>query len=409
MKSNAGYFSVVVAFIAIFTSILSNAETQVEKGKYLAQAGNCVSCHTRPGGEPFAGGLSFKTPFGVVYSTNITPDVETGIGNWSDGDLVRAMHEGVSAEGRNLYPVFPYPSYTKVSEEDVRAIYAYLKTTKPVSYTPPENELDFPYNQRWLMPLWNTLFFDEGRYEEDPELSAEANRGAYLVQGLGHCGSCHTPRNGFGALENDKALSGGSYLDAVEEGKVRPWSAVNLTPGPGGIEKWSSDDIAAYLKKGYNAHAATFGPMNEVILNSTQYLSEADAKAIGVYLKTLPPMGATPIEYEMDEDTRFEGQIIYDTRCGTCHLPTGLGSEDTGTPLVGSTVVLSADPASLINSILYGAHAPRELGIPEEWASMKAFGNLLDDEQIAILATFIRNSWGNKASPVTEEQVMQQR
>ncbi len=408
MKSNICLFVVAVALVAVFTSVPSNAQTQVEKGKYLTQAGNCHSCHTRPGGEPFAGGLSFTTDFGVIYSTNITPDPETGIGDWSEDDLVRAMHEGVSADGDNLYPVFPYPSYTKVSEEDIKAIYAYLRTLEPVSYTAPENELDFPYDQRWLMGIWNMLFFEEGRYQEHPELSAEANRGGYLTQGLGHCGSCHTPRGSLGGPENDLALSGGTYLDVVEEGKIRPWSAVNLTPGPGGLEKWSADDIAAYLKLGHNKHAATFGPMNEVILNSTQYLTDADAKAIGEYLKSLPALGDNEA-VEVDEDTMSEGSVIYDTRCGTCHLPTGLGSERTGTPLVGSTVVLSADPASLINSILYGAHAPKELPVPEEWSSMKAFGNLLDDEEIAILATFIRNSWGNKASPVTEEEVLRQR
>ena len=387
-----------------------DSDSIIEKqGQYLSMAGNCHSCHTRPGGDSYAGGVPFNTSFGIIYSSNITPDNETGIGNWTDTDFIRAMHEGISANGHNLYPAFPYPSFTKISVEDVLAIYNYIKTLTPVSYTPPENTLDFPYNQRSLMSIWNMLYFDEGRYRKLPELSVEENRGAYLVQGLSHCDACHTPRNFLGGQDNTQALAGGSYLDEVEEGKIRPWSAINLTPGPGGIQAWTGNDIANYLKKGYNVHAATFGPMNKVIVNSTQYLSDVDLNSIGAYLKTLPPKGVVTAEKENDEDMMIEGQILYDTRCGTCHLPNGMGSEDTGTPLVGSAIVLSSDPASLINSILYGAHAPEALPVPEAWSSMKAFGNLLDNEEVAILSSFLRNSWGNHASFVTENQVELQR
>lgn len=409
MKSRYRVLSSVVGLLAFLANVATDAGTQIEKGNYLARAGNCYSCHSRPGGKPFAGGRAFKTTFGLIYSSNITPDIETGIGSWSEDDFVRAMHEGISPDGDRLYPVFPYPSYTKLNIEDVRAIYDYVKDIEPANYTAPENELDFPYSQRWLMSIWNKLYFDEGRYQYNAALSGEANRGAYLVLGLGHCGSCHTPRNFLGAPQTDKALSGGSYLDIVEHTKLRQWSSVNLTPGPGGLKNWSSDDIAAYLKQGYNKHTATFGPMNEVIENSTQYLSDADLTAIGMYLKTLPPVGEIPADHKIDEETMRQGQIMYDIHCGTCHLPTGLGSEDTGTPMAGSTVVLAADPSSLINSILYGANAPPSLLVPEGWSTMKAFGNRLDDEEVAILSTFLRNSWGNRASPVTPEQVEQQR
>lgn len=389
-------------------SAVHGAESEIETGRYLAVAGNCYGCHTRPGAPAYAGGVAFKTPFGVIYSSNITPDEKTGIGRWTDADLIRAMHEGVAADGTHLYPVFPYPSYTRVLEKEIKAIYAYLRTVPAVSNVPPENQLGFPYNQRWLLPIWNALYLDQGRYESNPSLSAEANRGAYLLHGLGHCGACHTPRNFLGGPQQERALSGATYLDEVAAGKTRPWYAINLTSGPGGLKDWSAQDIATYLKRGYNRNAASFGPMNEVIEHSTRHLSDADLQAIGAYLKTLAPLGET-VEHALSDEVRRDGQILYDSYCGTCHLPTGLGSEDTGPPLVGSPVTLGAAPASLINSILYGAQAAQGLAIPQNWREMKAFGDELDDEQVAILATFIRNSWGNRAGPVTAEQVKAQR
>ena len=383
------------------------SEDRLEAGRYLTTAGNCYSCHTRPGGEAFAGGVAFHTDFGVIHSTNITPDPETGIGDWSDAEFIRAMHDGISADGQHLYPVFPYTSYTNVSEQDVLAIFSYLKTVEPVNYTPPDNDMDFPYGNRRLMRLWNTLFFNGGRFVADPAKSDEVNRGAYLVQGLGHCGACHSPRNFLGAQTTGDSLIGGELIDEVAPDKMRPWSAVNLTPARNGLADWSKDDIVSYLKTGYSKMAVTFGPMNKVILNSTQHLSDGDRNAMAAYLTSLPPAGELATG-DIDEDQMAEGRILYDSYCGTCHLPTGLGDKRTGTPMTGSAVVLARDPASLINSILYGANAPLSLPIPEDLNIMKAFGDELDDEDVAILATFVRNSWGNKASRVTAKQVADQ-
>ena len=379
----------------------------LERGRYLAAAGNCTTCHTVPGGVPFAGGVSFETDFGIIYSTNITPHAEAGIGAWSEEDFIRAMHEGISADGSRLYPAFPYPSFTKVSEDDLKAIFGYLKTIPASASTPPENKMGFPYNQRALMSVWNALFFEAGRYVPDDSQSAEYNRGGYLVEGLTHCGTCHTPRNFLGGLKNDQALSGGTYLDEVEPGVKRPWSAVNLTPASDGLAAWSVEDIASYLKTGHGARAGTFGPMNDVIVNSTAQLSDADVKAMAVYLKGLAPVERAP-QHQMSADELREGELVYTIHCGTCHLPTGLGDPSIGPPLVGSAVVQAEDPASLINSIIYGAVVPSPAP-PEHWETMEAFGDKLDDDEIALLSTYLRASWGNRGGPVTESDVEKQR
>jgi mono/diheme cytochrome c family protein len=402
----------------------------VEKGRYLVAAGDCVSCHTRPGGEQFAGGLPLKTPFGTIYSANITPDKETGIGDWTEQQLGRAMHEGVDDEGRHLYPAFPYTEYTKVTDEDVHAIYAYLKSLTPVSYTPPKNEMPVPFSQRGLMTFWNMLFLQQGRYQPDATQSAEWNRGAYLVEGLGHCGACHTPRNQLGGERASLALTGGVYqddvIDAVHEqdivkedpGTVRPWSAVDLTPSPRGLGAWSVDDIAAYLKTGHNIRAGAFGPMAEVVANSTKYLTGADDHAIAVYLKSLKP-AAQDIARTVTPDQMRQGKIAFTVKCVACHQETGLGSPRTpdadptkvSPPLVGNAIVQAADPASLINIILYGAH--EHVLNDQSWPKMPGFeldfGLGMDDDQISLLADYVRNSWGNQGAAVDPKQVAKQR
>lgn len=386
------------------------ADPQVERGRYLATVGNCVSCHTRKGGAPFSGGLAFETPFGTIYSTNITPDPTTGIGAWTLEQFKRAMREGVDANGENLYPAFPYTAFTKINDEDLGAIYAYIKSLAPVQYTAPENAMGFPFNQRALMGVWNALFFDNARFTPAAAQLAEWNRGAYLVEGLGHCGACHTPRNVLGAEQSDKSLAGGTYLDAVEEGKNRPWSAVNLTQSTSGLAAWTADDIATYLKTGHGARAGTFGPMNEVIVNSTQNLTDADVRAMAVYLKSLPPIETSAQTSVNDKDLRA-GETVYTIHCGTCHLPTGLGAtlgSELGPSLVGSAVVQAPDPATLINVILYGAHPPVPSPTPA-WKNMKSFGNELDDDEVVLLVNYLRASWGNKGSAVNAAQVAKQR
>ncbi len=385
----------------------ANSNSAVERGLYLATAGNCRRCHTAEGGEPFAGGLAFETVFGVIYSSNITSHADAGIGAWTQEQFIRAMHEGISADGTNLYPAFPYPSFTKVTEADLKDIFAYLQTVAPSASTPPDNEMKFLFGRRSLLGLWNTLFFDSGRYVADESKSAEYNRGAYLVEGLAHCGTCHTPRNMLGGKQEDKALSGGTYQDRVEPGVVRPWSAVNLTSAPDGLAAWSVEDVKDYLKTGHSAVAGTFGPMNEVIVASTSQLSDADVKAMAVYLKSLPPIERAP-RHEMAADDYRAGELVYTIHCGTCHLPTGLGDPSIGPPLAGSAVVQAEDPASLINSIIYGATVPAPA--PQDaWETMEAFGDKLDDDEIALLSTYMRSSWGNRGGPVSEADVAKQR
>lgn len=389
------------------TSTMADSDDPVQRGLYIATAGNCMACHTNEGGTPFAGGVAFHTDFGVIYSTNITPDDSVGIGGWTEDQFIRAMHEGKSADGSNLYPAFPYPSFTKISEQDLKDLFAYLKSVAPSSETPPDNDMGFPFNQRSLMGVWNTLFFENARFESDDSQSEEWNRGAYLVEGLGHCGTCHTPRNALGGLQTDQALSGGTYNDKVEDDKIRPWSAVNLTSAPDGLAAWSEDDIASYLKTGHSSMAGTFGPMNEVIMLSTSQLNDNDVRAMASYLKSLPPIERSP-QHEMSDADFRAGELVYTIHCGTCHLPTGLGDPSIGPPLVGSSVVQAEDPASLINVIIYGAEVPAP-SPPGAWKSMYAYGDKLDDDEIAQLSTYLRSNWGNRGGPVTEADVEKQR
>ena len=378
----------------------------IDKGRYLAAAGNCTSCHTGPEGVPYAGGHAFHTPFGTIYSTNITPDEETGIGLWTEAQFKRAMHEGVDADGRHLYPVLPYQSYTKVSDEDVSAIFAYLRTLQRESYVPPENAMKFPFGWRALMGVWKAMYLETGRFEPDPLQSADWNRGAYLVEGLSHCGACHTPRNALGSEKRLEAFSGATYLDEVEQGMIRPWAAVNLTSAPAGLGPWSVEDLAKYLKTGHSQRAGTFGPMNKVIVNSSSRLTDEDIGAMAVYLKNLPAMDRNEPQ-KLSTDERQEGEHVYSIHCATCHLPTGL-LNDKGPPVADSAVVLAPDPATLINVILYGAVVPE----PEPegaWESMEGFELKLDDEEVAALANYMRTSWGHAAGKVTIKQVEAQR
>src|ERR1700692_2478693 len=293
MKVSRSAYLWVVSLLGMFVAGTCTAQAKptagdvtdarvLDQGRYLANAGNCVSCHTRAGAKPFSGGVMFETPFGVIYSSNITPDIDTGIGRWTADDLRRAMHEGIAAGGYRLFPAFPYTSFTKVTDEDVDAIYAYLRTIKAVRYKPPPN--DFLFTQRWVLSLWNSLFFTEGRFSLDTAHSVEWNRGAYLVDSLGHCGACHTPRNALMAESAANAYSGGRIQDKVTETKVRSWSAVNLTPTKSGLASWSVDDLTKYLKTGFSLRAGTFGPMNEVIVNSLTKLGDDDVRAMAVYL-----------------------------------------------------------------------------------------------------------------------------
>jgi mono/diheme cytochrome c family protein len=389
----------------------------VKRGEYLARAGDCIACHTSDKSRPFAGGVATGTPFGTIYTPNITPDPDTGIGQWSDADFLRAMHEGIGKTGERLYPAFPYPSYTKITDRDVLAIRAYLNTVAPIHSTPPANELSFPFNQRWLMFFWNLFNFDEGRFVPDPKQSAEWNRGAYLVDGLAHCGECHTPRNFMQGLQSHERFSG-----AVQAG----WYAFNITPDKvSGIGNWSVADVVAFLATGVapgRANAA--GPMAQVVEDSTQYLADEDLRSIAVYLRALPPVrggerqprdahGAPAVNVTALRGTVINGvngAQLFIANCAACHRWTGegIGASAPGAypSLIHNSVAGASDPDNLVMVILHGVSRQTQQA---EMLMMPSFGNQLTDDQIAALTNYVTAQFGNPHSSVTAVQVAQLR
>jgi mono/diheme cytochrome c family protein len=390
-------------------SVAGDDTVLVERGRYVALAANCASCHTRPGGAPYAGGVAFEAPVGTIYSSNITSSLDHGIGKWTAKDLRRALHEGVAAEGYRLFPAFPYTSFTQMTDEDVDALYAYLGTVKADEYRPPDN--DFVFKQRWAMAIWNALFFEPARYQPDPKQTPEWNRGAYLVGALGHCGACHTPRNRFLAEQSAKAYHGGTLREYVTADKVRDWAAVNLTSSADGLKTWSVDDLTKYLHTGFSLRGGAWGPMNEVVRNSTSKLTLEDARAMATYIKSLPAKSSPEGEQVQPPVTAEQaalGQSIYEDRCEKCHSASGRGGMFSGPPLAGSAIVQSADPASLINAVLYGA-TPAEGMKLGAWETMKPYADVLSDTDIANVANYVRGSWGNAAPPVDAVRVAKQR
>jgi mono/diheme cytochrome c family protein len=384
----------------------------VEAGHYLVVAANCSGCHTQSVDKPFAGGVALKSVFGTIYSTNITPDPETGIGRWTQEDFTRALREGIGRSGEHLYPAFPYTAFTLLSDTDITAIYRYLKTLRPVRFTAPHNDLGFPYSQRALLRIWKVLYFDPARFVPSAAQSAEWNRGAYLVNALGHCSACHSPRNFLGAEKEEWAMTGGTIIDQVGHDRARDWSSTNLTEHPNGLKSWSVEELQSYLWLGTSLRADVFGVMNNVVMNSTRHLTSADAHAMAVYIKSLAPREDDSGSSPSNDDMR-QGAQLYEIHCGTCHLPTGLGSLSTGTPLVGSAIALAPDPASLINIVLIGpqlpSSAPSKQWLDRKWQQMDAFGDRMSDQEIAALLTYVRNTWGNHAGPVNADQVLKQR
>jgi mono/diheme cytochrome c family protein len=368
-----------------------HGDEQVRRGQYLVAVGDCISCHLRPGGEALAGGLGLKTPFGVIYSSNITPDRETGIGNWNSDQFYHAMHDGKDEDGNNLYPAFPYPWFHRVSREDDDAILTFLKTVPAVKYTPPENSLHFPMSIRSSVKGWNFLYLDSKPFKPDARQSDEWNRGAYLVTGLGHCGGCHTPKNAFGADKNDEQLAGGT-LDN--------WVAPDLTNNERtGVGRWSVEDIAEYLKSGRNALAAAGGAMADVIRYSTAYLTDADRHAIAVYLKSQPASATLKVQ-AADPVVMQQGAAIYSDACASCHLEKGVGQPRYFPPLGHNAVVQQHDPTGLAHLILGGTHIGAGRQLPTAFA-MPSFAWKLSDAEIAAVTTYIRSSWGNEAPPVS--------
>ena len=367
----------------------------VERGRYLVAAGDCQDCHTAEGGKPFAGGRALQTPFGAIFSANITPDRTTGIGAWSRDQFYRALHEGISADGSYLYPAFPYPWYTKITRADADAIWAYLGTLEPVSARRPENDLTWPLDHRTVMSGWNTLFFKPATFVPDPNKSAEWNRGAYLVEGLGHCGTCHTPMNALGASKSIQNLQGGVLQD---------WYAANLAGDlSSGLGSWSADDIVEFLKTGRNNKTTAYGPMAEVVTYSTSKLNEGDLKAIAVYLKDLP---ATSEKKPGAPDPKVSkaGEAIYLDNCAACHRSNGEGVPGMFPPLKGDAGAQGREPATVIRIILDGAH-PAVTDARPTPISMPSFKWKLSDEEVAAVASYVRSAWGNSAASVSASDV----
>ncbi len=360
--------------------------TQVQRGVYLAQAGDCISCHTAPGGAPFEGGARLDTPFGYMLAPNITPDPDTGIGSWSIEDFRRAVTDGVNKRGQDMYPTMPYDFYTKVTRDDVDALYAYLKTVKPVKNAIDINHLHFPFNQRWSMSVWRELYFTPGAYKPDATKSPAWNRGAYLVEGLGHCSDCHSPRNLMGGIEKSKDFNG-----AVIDG----WFALDLTSDiAAGLGSWSTDEIATYLKTGtYKNKTTTLGPMAEVVQNSLSHLTDADLKAMAEYLKSIPPESRLRTGLKAPDPTRQQGATLYMDHCGGCHQALGRGLPGVFPPLAANGVVVANDPADILKVVL-GGIPPRGGYVP-----MPSFAPQLSDAQITEIANYVRTSWGNGAAP----------
>jgi mono/diheme cytochrome c family protein len=375
-----------------------NAE-QLRRGQYLVTAGDCMSCHLREGGEALAGGLGLNTPFGVIYTPNITSDKETGIGEWTADQFYRAMHKGIDDEGDNLYPAFPYPWFTLVSREDDDAILAFLKTTPAVKYTPPKNDLPFPLNLRYAVKGWNLLYFKPHDFKSEANQSAEWNRGAYLVNGLGHCGGCHTPKSALGADKSGRDFQGGT-LDN--------WVAPDLTANERtGLGSWSIDDVTEYLGTGRNAHAGAGGAMADVITYSTSLMSDTDRHAMAVYLKSQAASSSIATA-EPDAGALRRGAEIYSDACASCHLENGVGQPRYFPPLGPNAMLQQADPIGLEHLILAGARIGTTPIRPSP-LTMPSFAWKLSDQEIADVSTFIRNSWGNRAASVSAADVQSAR
>ncbi|MBO9647554.1 MAG: cytochrome c [Variovorax sp.] len=368
---------------------------QIERGRYLAAAGDCVACHTLPRATPFSGGRPVETPFGVVLSANLTPDADTGIGRYDNDTFYRALHEGIDRNGHHLYPAFPYPYYTRVTREDSDSLLAYLRSLPPVNHAVDRNQLHFPFNIRALMAGWNLLYLDKGTFEQDKAQSAEWNRGAYLVEGLGHCQACHTPRNRLGGPEKDEAFRGGRFAD---------WFAPDITPNRRtGIGAWGREAVLEFLRSGRNVHSGASGEMAEVVSFSTSRMTDADIHAVATYLASLrpSPMGtiAIPANAKM-----AQGEAVWTDNCAACHREDAKGVQRAFPPLASSANLQQRDPTTVLHYILAGAqHRPTDAA-PTAFA-MPAFAWKLDDAEIAAVATFVRNSWDNQASPVTTDQV----
>ena len=374
----------------------------VAKGKYLAQAGDCVACHTSPGGKLFAGGRTMLTPFGTLFTSNITPDPDTGIGKWTADQFYSMMHTGRMPDGGLLYPAMPFASYTKVTRQDSDAIFAFLRSVPPVNQKNRPHDLSFPYSNRSLIIGWRTLFFTEGEHKPDPTKSDEWNRGAYLVQGLGHCGMCHTAINALGGSSESRAFEGGLI-------PMQNWYAPSLTSNKeGGLGDWSIEEISDLLRTGVSKRGAVYGPMAEVTYNSLQYLTEADTRAMAVYLKSLADRSApdrSPPSTTAAESSLLLrlGQTIYADKCASCHGTQGEGKPPHYPPLAANQSIEMASAVNPIRMVLNGGYPPGTATNPMPHG-MPPFAQSLSDDEVAAVVTYIRVSWGNRGTAVSAKE-----
>lgn len=399
------FVSITLAVDTIASEPKRSSEVQqLMLGAYLTRAGNCMGCHTTKDGQPFAGGRRLSTSFGIFVTPNITPDKETGIGLWSQEDFWQALHQGKSRDGRLLYPAFPYTEYTKVTRQDANAIFAYLQSLPPVSQSNPPNDIFFPYNFRPLLAIWRALYFKAGVYKSDQSQSEAWNRGAYLVQGLGHCNACHTARNVLGASQDD-VLTGGQIMGMN-------WYAPSLSSRlEAGSGDWAIEEIVALLKTGVTKRAGASGPMATVIRQSLQYLSQEDVHAMAVYLKSL-----TENESGNEPGVRFSvmtgsllkhldlGGQLYEKYCQTCHGADGKGVAGIYPALAGNRSVILDSPLNAIRSVLNGGYPPTTAGNPRSYG-MPPYQQILRNEEVALVVSYIRNAWGNRGSLVTAVDV----
>jgi mono/diheme cytochrome c family protein len=376
----------------------------VERGAYLAKAADCMACHTTQGGKPYAGGLGFKLPFGTLYSTNITPDKDTGIGDYSDQDFLNAVHRGVRRDGARLYPAMPFVSYTYMTDADALAIKAYLFSLPPVHAAAPDNTLAFPFNQRWAMNFWSAVFNSDTRFEPDTSQSPEWNRGAYLAEALAHCGECHTPRNLAFALDNRRKFAG-----AVTAG----WRAFNISSDKAtGIGSWRDDDLISYLSIGHAAgHGTAAGPMGEAVDRSFSQLTPEDVRAVVAYLRTVPPTASpdlpaplappAPASHKQGGTPDPRGKMVFEGACVSCHGWTGESSISPFATLTGAWAVNDPSAINVVQIVISGTSRHT----PEDAISMPAFGNAYSDDEIAAVANYVTARFGSKPSQVTARDV----
>ncbi|RDK04310.1 alcohol dehydrogenase [Paraburkholderia lacunae] len=373
----------------------------VKRGEYLARAGDCVACHTAPRGKLFGGGLAMETPFGTLYSPNISPDAQYGIGTWSEEAFFTMMRTGRTPDGKLLYPAMPIAQYTKVTREDSNAIFAYLKTVPPVRQPNHKHTLRFPFNQRKLLYGWRTLYFREGEFQPDPTKSVEWNRGAYLVEGLGHCTMCHTKINMLGGSSQSEQFAGGLI-------PVQNWYAPSLTSDKdGGLGDWTIKDIVDLLQAGISDRGAVYGPMAEVTYHSLQYMTDADVKAMAAYLKTLPDndRGRKSGPSAPTSTNVFAlGEKLYADKCALCHGAKGEGQLQHYPPLAGNQSIEMDSAVNPIRIVLNGGFPPGTMRNPEPYG-MPPFGQELNDTDAAAVVTYIRTAWGNHGKPVTAREV----